>query len=414
MSLDLVRRLASSGFLQREEVQRVLAAHVVDGVPILRALINFGFLSSRTLDSELGRIDGPTLRSVQPVARLLETLPPGMCQRLLALPVRQDTRTGTVDIAAVDPNDQHVRQEFAHHLASPVRVIRAPMAAIEEALLRLEPPAAQLSPPFRSERPTPPYVGVPAFGDQAPVSIPLFRHALPDSPIPLVRRATEHPPSLDNPPSTAEYQGSLGGNLASPALPVLQPNPIVNIEAVPETRRVSVPSMIPPTRPQAFANGAPRGPFASPEPFLTAIRQATTREDVLSPLLAGLGTVSRCVGILAVRKGEFQGWQCNEAMAAANDFRQLRVRMDVPSLFATAGTTGFFLGPIPRTPAHSQLLALLGNPTTEVSATPVRVSGKLAMIIVLHELGDTMLATKRAEEFARIVGEVLANILARK
>jgi hypothetical protein len=49
--------------------------------------------------------------------------------------------------------------------------------------------------------------------------------------------------------------------------------------------------------------------------------------------------------------------------------------------------------------------------TRDVTAVPVRVSGKTALVIVADELGDTMIATKRLEEIARAAGEALLRVL---
>jgi predicted DNA repair protein MutK len=114
-----------------------------------------------------------------------------------------------------------------------------------------------------------------------------------------------------------------------------------------------------------------------------------------------------------VRKGDYHGWRCNEAMADVTTFREVRIPGELPSVLATAAATGFYLGPVPKTAAHATLLKLLGGVAVEIAATPVRVEGKLAMIVLLDDLGDSMLATKRAEELGRLAGEALGRIVQR-
>ena len=81
------------------------------------------------------------MRHIAPVPSLVDRLPPGLCDRLLALPVRRDARTGTVDVAVVDARDPHPAEEIGHWLKAPVRVVRTSIASMESALLRLGSPA---------------------------------------------------------------------------------------------------------------------------------------------------------------------------------------------------------------------------------------------------------------------------------
>ncbi|RYE83431.1 MAG: hypothetical protein EOO75_19335 [Myxococcales bacterium] len=157
MSVDLTRRLLALGLVHRDDVQQALFAHVARQVPLVKLLSETASLSAIALDEELSRHDAPAVRSVQPLARLVEALPPGLCRALLALPVRQDVFTRTVDVAVTDPHDRHVEREFGYHLQAPIRLLRASISSIEEALRRLEhgdvPPPEPPRPSFdRAER----------------------------------------------------------------------------------------------------------------------------------------------------------------------------------------------------------------------------------------------------------------------
>ena len=70
-----------------------------------------------------------------------------------------------------------------------------------------------------------------------------------------------------------------------------------------------------------------------------------------------------------------------------------------------------YLGPIRHDDVHAPLLRVLKNPSRDVAAVPIRVSGKTAVIIVADELGDTMIGTRRLEELARAAGEAFARIV---
>jgi len=136
--VDLGLRLLASGAVRRDDVEAALLAHARDGVPFVRALLDADAIGAEVLEQELSRSDVPTLRRVVPVQVLANALPRGLCRRLLAVPVRQDPYTGTVDVAVVDPFDPHIAEEMSFHLGMGVRIVRAPWRVLEDALLALE------------------------------------------------------------------------------------------------------------------------------------------------------------------------------------------------------------------------------------------------------------------------------------
>jgi len=137
VSDDLTRTLLLEEVASRRHIADALYASVVGGVPLLTALVDTGATTSEILARYLARTTVPFLRQVAPVLELVDRLPPGLCARLLALPVRRDAVTGTIDVVVAHPADPHAASELAFHLGAPVRVVRAPVAAIEEALYRL-------------------------------------------------------------------------------------------------------------------------------------------------------------------------------------------------------------------------------------------------------------------------------------
>jgi hypothetical protein len=182
MSIDLGRRLIASGAAPRDKVQAALFLSVVRGIPFTRALVDRGAITERELDEELSRYAGLALRHVAGAPDLVAKLPRAMCRRLCALPTRIDLFTGTVDVAAADPLDPHLEAEFSFHLGAPVRVLRAPTAAVEEAIRRIELSAAQVAPSRRERgrRATPP-----------------FPHGAPQSSIPPPPTASEPLPLVN-------------------------------------------------------------------------------------------------------------------------------------------------------------------------------------------------------------------------
>ena len=186
MTLELTRRLLTTGAIAARDLEAALYLSVVRGVSIARALVDRGVLSERALEEELSRRSGLSLRQVTPSAEIADKLPRGMCRMLAAVPLRHDPVSGVVEIAAVDPLDGHISAEFTFHLGSPIRVQRATMAAIEEAIRRLE--LAEGGTSSRSRRRTPAFPhGAP---DTVPPSPPPSAPPQDEVPIPLVRRVS--------------------------------------------------------------------------------------------------------------------------------------------------------------------------------------------------------------------------------
>jgi hypothetical protein len=236
VTLDLARRLLASGAVGARDVEAALYLSVVRGVSLARALVDRGVLGERALEEELSRKAGMPLRQVTPDPDLVARLPRGMCRILAAVPLRTDA-SGIVEVAAVDSLDTHVAHEFSFHLGVPVRLLRATMAGIEEAIRRLE--LADGATGTRSRRRTP------AFPHGAPDTVPPSPpppSGGEDVPIPLVRR------------------------LSTPSLPGLTP-----LEILPD---LPPPLMPPPHQGAASLAVAPSTP---PRPDIESVRPPVRR-----------------------------------------------------------------------------------------------------------------------------------------
>jgi hypothetical protein len=162
----LVKALLLEEAASPRAVADALFSCVTGGVPLVVALTESGAVSHETLAKYLARSEAPFLRQVAAVPELAERLPPGLCARLLAVPVRRDAITGTIDVCIADPLDTHAAEELAWHLQAPVRLVRAPVLQIEEALRRMR-MTASLRPPS-SQRPPPSQRGTPSQRPRAP------------------------------------------------------------------------------------------------------------------------------------------------------------------------------------------------------------------------------------------------------
>jgi len=495
-----------------EEVEAALFLCVVRGVPFPRALVDRGALSERALEEELGRRGGLALRQVSGVPELMARLPPAMCRRLGAVPARHDAFTGTVDVAAADPLDPQVAAEFGFHLGAPIRVIRAPLTAIEEAIRRVELDDGSPSSQSRHRRSTPAFPhGAPNSSIPPPpnddMPIPLVRRLgvpLIDEPetmeaqtrridddeteedepvLPLkhsklssgharesdgaqsvtapmrraLREPREEPPSVSFPSSPpgangAESDGDKDSLVEtvrkSPSRPSVEKAPPARARPItaPSPQRsgagrpmleVDVPPARPPRAVAAYAPGRtlpapppvlgpPRPMTAVPEPepeppplpytdpgvVLAALREASSRDEVVRLSLRGLRLVARRVAVFAVKRDGFHGWACNPEFGDIEKLRSVVVPLDQPSILATATAASIYLGPIPGTPPHQALTRVLGRSSPDVAAVAVRAAGRAAMLLLADDLGDTLTGTRRMDELARAAGDALSRLLA--
>lgn len=497
-------------------------------MPFVRALLELGHITEEALEQELASGMVPFLATIVPLPALVDELPNQMCRRLMAVPVRRDPRTGLVDVAVVDPFDSHIAYEFSYHLKSEVRILRGALAAIEQALVRIDrgeytasvilrksvrPPgyATPSAPPLRSDRPIPlvrkskrgqpvevhpvrnvagpPNAERPGefASSQVPPapSLPTFAGAHP-SPVPRARQRTAPgPPGV---PTRQESPSVPAGQRGRPEVPVSvpsgRPRPEVPSGSSSSARgRPEVPSGSPPgakarpevsgaakskprpetpagpppppavvptpgsvkggAKPRAepssaaapapartsqgskakssssppattrgpFSPKAPAAPFADIRGVLAAMESATTRDDVIDCLIVGMSTVARRVGVFAVKKGHFRGVACNTELGDAARFRAIEISSEATTVLGIAATSDSYYGPLPVTKPHEDLLAFMKDASSEVSATLIRVAGRPAVILFADGLGNSKIATRRAEELGHEASLAFSRIL---
>lgn len=407
MTLEIARRLLASGAVSGTQTQTALFLHVTRPMPFLRALLDCG-VEPETIESELRRGDLPRLRNVIPAFELVQRLPFGMCAQLLAVPVRLDPITSTVDVAVADPFDSHVRQEFSFHLDSPVRLVQASLTSMQAALAHVE----------EEERRSPhtrPRTFTPAFGSVAPrIPLPVVKTSS-ELPIPLVRRSKPPPCNEEDDRGRITRDaivldpGSLPA--ARPSFGDLSTNAFDGIQA--ESLEIIIPknSALP-----EFDAPPDTAPFLTQaliglESALDDLGRASTRDDVVLAALSGMATVSRRVGVFAVRRESFTGWACTRSFASEAEFQRICVDRRANSVFAHAAAEGWYFGPIPATEAHAQLAALLPDARSEVAIVAVRLQGRPAMLILATQWIDSLIATRTAERLANASAKALLRVL---
>jgi Type II secretion system (T2SS), protein E, N-terminal domain len=392
MTFALARSLLLADAVTPEALGQALLLATTRGTSLVRALLATRAIDPMRLEQQLERGDAPYMRHVAPVMVLVQHLPPGLCERLLALPVRRDVRTGTVDVAVVDARDPHPVEEVAHWLAAPVRMVRTSLASMDAALLHLQ------DEPEHGLRTLAPPIWVPSPRQQPPAETEGmdFPVADPNIPFALTRKSLDSVPLLEL------------------THPVEERDEAPETEPVLELRRRKSTGAIPAPNVRAPPNvPAPAPPLADLTAVLEAIQGASDRDSILELVVVGTRTVARKVAVLAVRRDALVGWTCSPELGERSALRAARVSPAMSDVFTgvLAADTAR-LARIPKDAAHAPLLsAMRAAPSTEVALVAVRVEGKAVALVLADELGDPLLAVRRMEELSRAAGDALGRLL---
>jgi hypothetical protein len=388
VTVELARRLIESG-VPLADIEAALLSVVERGLPLSEALARQDPALLARVEQELNRSELPSVLTVRASPELYARLPDGMCRRLLAVPVHVDPRTGRVDIAAVEPLDPHIAQEFGYQLDQPVRVLHASREAVSGALDKLQQRTkVSVLPPGRPAE---------ALGSDAP--IPLVKvdsGARSDAPIPLVRRSlVPVRPGRSLPPGALPEDESVAASWRSRPPPV---DLVVGARA--EAARVE------PVRSEPVQ----RSSLPPPPTVRERLELAAAPEQVLELLRDALAPAPSI--IFAVKSASFDGRVATEAVERRVPAKQLSLLAHQPSVLETAVKSGFYLGPIPNTPNHRELRdALPPDAANEVYVTVVTVEGRPSLVWLIAGFEQSLDLTRRADEIALAAGRALARIL---
>ena len=385
MSAELARRLIHSGALPAQ-VEAALFSALTRGVSLTQAVNELYPELVELLERALDRSDFPAIHSVRPLPDLVRTLPHGMCERLLSLPVHRDARSERVDVASVDALDGHVANEFAFHLGVPVRVLRAPFAEVVAALEKLH--AAGIFLP-----------GLPKVlaGRSPRVSQP-------------VKPASERPERRSE-PAPPLIRRSLAPNPAwvtdVPALSIIEPSALDADDALAEpVLSLGRPK---PFAPAEFEHAGPPWTLEF-EAAVQALEGADTPERVVSALCEGLQPVRALV--FAVRSASYDVRGGSPALGPAAELRTISVPSGNGSLLDAATRAGFYLGPSSQLSALGSLegkwSAAAGS---DCYARAVNVSERPSLLVLMAGFSESTEATRRADVLSRAAGSALERIV---
>jgi hypothetical protein len=422
VTFQLGRGLLLSGAVSSEELAEALYAVATQGIPLARALVGLGAIDEMRLEEELARTDPIALTHVDPLPKLMERLPPGLCHRLAALPIAVDGATGAVELAVLDPRDPHAADEVGYHLETSVRARRASYAALREAFERypggLRALAAPLGSAFDSRRHVRGSAAAWSTLERAPEDKGLLPR-LPDGAFLLRRKSMDSssPGGDEASIKTRIYGSTLGAAEATwdaePVFELRRPGPPPTVsDPEPVTTRLAseeVSIRLSPSR-------APIAPEAPPLPYpdlgstLAGIRAGSDRDGVLGLVQLGARSVARRVALFVVRKDGLAGWSCTPEFGEEAALRALKVPLVPPHPLLPLLSGSVYLGPLPELLA-APLLGVMRTFPQEVAIVALRVADRAAMLLVADELGDTLLATKRLEDLAHAAGEALLRIV---
>ena len=405
----LARSLLLTEAVSSEAMAQALLVSAVHGTSLVSSLLVTRAIDTSRLEQHLERGDAPTMRHVAPVLALVERLPPGLCERLLALPVRRDPRTGTVDVAVVDAGDPHPAQEIGRLLGAPVRLVRTSLAALDAALQRARPTAADgvraLAAPM--------WMSALGGGPRPPANTPAY-----GSPAQPQAKASEHPPAPGDRAATAP----------DPNIPfVLTRGPVLALTR-PKSGSIAAAPPVPPSSPQPVTE---RGPFARPVPqpvappeppetwplpdltsILDKMSEAADRDAILELVVTAGRAVARRVAVLAVRRGSLIGWTCSDDFAEQTALRAVRLSGVKTVLSRALHDEGVHRVRLPLDAIHAPLLWVMNTPPLgEVALTAVRVEKKAVAVVVAAELEETAEAEQQLEEIARRAGAAMTGVV---
>jgi len=387
VSAELARRLIHTGALPAQ-VEAALFDAVTRGVSLTQAVNELYPELAELLERALDRSDFPAIHTVRPLPDLVVTLPAGMCERLLSLPVHRDARSNRVDVASVDALDGHVANEFAFHLGVPVRVLRASFAEVVAALEGLH--ASGIFLPGLSK--------IRAAQDSSgagPASLvpPSQRlDARSEPAVPLIRRSL-----APNPAWVAD----------APAFSIVEAGGV-------EAEEVQNEPVLSLGRPKPFVPPEPE-PAGPPwrlefEVAMQAFDTADTPERVVSSLCDGLAPVRALV--FAVRSVSFDVRGGSPALGSPAELRTLSAPAGNGNLLDTATRLGSYLGPFVPIAELSSLdskwSAVAGS---DCYARAVNVSERPSLVVLMTGFSESTEATRRADVLARAAGSALERIV---
>ena len=397
------------GLVPRAEVEVSLLQSVIREISLVQAIAMQRGEYGALLEQELGRAPVPYVRRVHPKIELCTVLPVGMCDRLLAVPVRQEAITRTVDVAAVDPFDSHIQQEFSFHLDAPVRMLRASLADIAAALDGMHTGGAFAAgvsemlgvpsrPPSASEK-TPRHGSEPPPAGAELEPEPEFPSNPSQPPIPLVQRASGAPHTPSGAPTAPRTQSATapgvgpGGRQIVPGQDELG-EPVIDLtRAKPEAS-------------EALTRSRLRE--ADLVQVERQLAQTKSPDDVMELLVEHACPEGSTLAFSV----KAEGYVARSASFEVQGLRDVSLPRSRPNVFQAALESGHYLGKLPETLVHALIRDLLAERLgPEVYVAPVLVTGRATLMLLSTGFERSFATTRRIDRLAAAAGDALERLL---
>lgn len=401
LSIETVRRLLDGGLVPRHEIEVALLQSVIREISLVQAIAQQRGDWGALLEQELSRSNVPYIRRVHPKIDLCAVLPMGMCERLLAIPVRQEAITRTVDVACVDPFDNHVQQEFSFHLDAPVRMLRASVADIVAALDGMHTGgafAAGVSEVLGVGRER-----TPAHGSEAP---------------------DENAEAPDENAEVAAPGVELPMNPSQPPIPLVQRS-----SNAPRTQSATTPGVGLSTRPAVLEHDERGEPVidlrrAKPEASDALTRSRLREADLVQVerQLAATKNPDEVVELLAehacpegsslVFSVKVDAFVARSASFEVQGLRDVSLAKSRPNVFQVTLESGHYLGKLPETLVHALIRDLLAERLgPEVYVASVIVGGRATLMMLATGFERSFATTRRIDRLAVAAGDALERLL---
>jgi hypothetical protein len=405
----LARALLAADAVSHDGMARAVLEAATQGTSLVRALLTSGGIDASRLERHLVRGDAPFMQQIVPVAELARALPSGLCQRLLAVPVRRDPLTGTVDVAVVDVSDTHSVQEIAYWLSAPVRMVQTSLASLDAALERLGPASergirslaapiwvGEQEPAAADAPATPRYGALPSPPSDAPVAfIELGLRGLPQG--------------QESDPMSAAASTARGPFVPRRSPPPMRPS-LFPVRERGVTGRP--PSLAPSTRPGHGGDARPAPPSIEPgsrDPARAA------RDAVLDELVSRAAETGAHAAVFVVRRDGIVGWTASSGACDRERLRSLRWPAHVRSVLQTAlAQPEVTTARVPGDAVHAPLLTALAlRPGQQVTLAPVHAEGRPLAVLLADDVPWPE-GARRLQEIARAAGVSFEQILRRR
>jgi hypothetical protein len=417
VTVELACRLLENKVLLRTEVAAALLDASARGIALVQSLVERIPGAIAILETEFSRWSGPFQTSLNVDEQLIQTLPLGMCERLLALPLQRRELSSVTSLAVVDPFDRHVLSEFEFCLSTAVTPVRVAYPVLVQALdtvrqtssgnvdVLLDVPDDE-TPAFGtrmlrvSRRPKRDKTGRP--GGPVEPATPVLRRGFtvpsveaPESssepPFPLVR-TTMAPgrgnvaDASDNTPPPGSIQRD-----SEPVLRLVKQKPSMTI------RRVSIP---PPPR---FAEQG----GARPEDVLETLDHADSPRRLIELLREALRPLAPCQAYFSLRSGRY----ALEWASGTERTDRTVLTPEQEAILGTACQAGYFLGPLPPDGTLRALGATLGlRAREEVYVAPVSIAHRPALVVVVGRFDEAFAVTRWVDSVVSRAGQVLERL----